>query len=99
MFIAKSWGQNSPYSLQEPLEIPKPDTPPKLNVLAFGDHSGYCKNFFANAPEGRISMKKAVWSRNTLSVVILVVAISKSPPDRGRWWRTITPSPKRMSRS
>ncbi|CAE7894453.1 unnamed protein product, partial [Symbiodinium necroappetens] len=53
--------------VQEPLEIPKPDTPAKLNILAFSDHSGYCKNFFANAPEGRISMKKVVENYHSLT--------------------------------
>eukprot|EP00439_Symbiodinium_sp_Y106_P043491 s3175_g5.t1 len=52
---------------QEPLEIPKPDTPAKLNILAFADHSGYCKNFFANAPEGRISTKKVVENYHSLT--------------------------------
>jgi len=53
--------------VQEPLEIPKPDTPAKLNILAFADHSGYCKNFFANAPEGRISTKKVVENYHSLT--------------------------------
>ena len=52
---------------QEPLEIPKPETPAKLSVLAFSDQAGYCKNFFANTPEGRISMKKVVENYHTLT--------------------------------
>mmetsp|Transcript_59696 Transcript_59696/g.94513 ORF Transcript_59696/g.94513 Transcript_59696/m.94513 type:complete len:612 (+) Transcript_59696:58-1893(+) len=52
---------------QDVLEIPKPDTPAKMNILAFSDSMGYCKNLFANAPEGRISMKKVVENYHTLT--------------------------------
>eukprot|EP00435_Cladocopium_sp_Y103_P036755 s3009_g9.t1 len=52
---------------QDVLEIPKPDTPSKMNILAFSDSMGYCKNLFANAPEGRISMKKVVENYHTLT--------------------------------
>lgn len=52
---------------QDVLEIPKPEQPAKMNVLAFSDSVGYCKNFFANAPEGRISMKKVVENYHTLT--------------------------------
>lgn len=52
---------------QDVLEIPKPDTPAKMNILAFSDSMGYCKNLFANVPEGRISMKKVVENYHTLT--------------------------------
>ncbi len=59
-----SWSTSCP---QDVLEIPKPEQPAKMNVLAFSDSMGYCKNFFANAPEGRISMKKVVENYHTLT--------------------------------
>ena len=38
-----------------------------MNVLVFSDMSGYCKNFMAQAPEGRISMKKVVENYHTMT--------------------------------
>eukprot|EP00438_Fugacium_kawagutii_P012776 Skav223620 [mRNA] locus=scaffold3504:8139:17768:- [translate_table: standard] len=38
-----------------------------MNILAFSDSMGYCKNLLANAPEGRISMKKVVENYHTLT--------------------------------
>lgn len=53
--------------LQELLEIPKPDAPAKMNILVFADMLGYSKNLLANAPEGRISMKKVVENYHSLT--------------------------------
>ncbi|CAJ1457288.1 unnamed protein product [Effrenium voratum] len=53
--------------VQEPLEIPKPDPPAKMNILAFSDGMGFCKNLLANAPEGRISMKKVVENYHSMT--------------------------------
>ncbi|CAK9094913.1 6-methylsalicylic acid synthase (6-MSAS) (Arthrosporol biosynthesis cluster protein AOL_s00215g283) [Durusdinium trenchii] len=52
---------------QELLEIPKPDAPAKMNILVFADMLGYSKNLLANAPEGRISMKKVVENYHSLT--------------------------------
>jgi len=45
---------------QEPVELPKPDTPAKQSILAFSDGMGFCKGVLAAAPDGRISNKKIV---------------------------------------
>eukprot|EP00913_Durusdinium_trenchii_P027738 g26011.t1 len=40
---------------------------PYMNILVFADMLGYSKNLLANAPEGRISMKKVVENYHSLT--------------------------------